>query len=426
VGDEQRLVVVSADGHCGADLRGYRTYLETRFHADFDAWAASYRDAWADVDGADFEADLRFGPAAAASELNWDSAKRLAFVESQGVAAEVLFPNTSPPFTPSGVISAPGPRSRDEYELRWAGLRANNRWLAEFCADVPGRRAGFAQLFLDDLDEAVAEVRWAATAGLRGVLLPGDHTLKMVNLYYPHLDPLWAVCEELGMPVHRHANVVTEDVGAGGPASPWISALEIPFYSGRGIAHLLCAGVFERFPGLRFVTTEQINGQQVPALLARLDAMYELALGGSPPGTVPIDAAVAGLRHPPSEYFATNCYVAGPLDLPTAHALGTPNLMFGADIPHSEGTAPHTHLALRRVCAGIPEPEVRALVGERAMEVYRLDPVALQIVADRIGPTIAEVRLPLADGEAPSYPDATQCRLFTDRVDPRLVTGSAT
>jgi predicted TIM-barrel fold metal-dependent hydrolase len=59
-------------------------------------------------------------------------------------------------------------------ELRWSGLHAHNRWLAELCAATPGRRAGIAQIVLHDVDRAVEEVRRARDAGLTGgVLLPG-------------------------------------------------------------------------------------------------------------------------------------------------------------------------------------------------------------------------------------------------------------
>ena len=58
-----------------------------------------------------------------------------------GIAAEVVFPNTIPPFFPSGSLLAPMP-SNEEFDRRWAGLQAHNRWLADFCADTPGRRAG--------------------------------------------------------------------------------------------------------------------------------------------------------------------------------------------------------------------------------------------------------------------------------------------
>ena len=87
----------------------------------------------------------------------------------EGIAAEVVFPNTVPPFYPSGIITALAPQTEEEYRYRWEGIKAHNRWLVDFCTQLPGRRAGLAQVFLDDLDDAIAEMRWASEAGLSGV-----------------------------------------------------------------------------------------------------------------------------------------------------------------------------------------------------------------------------------------------------------------
>ncbi len=107
---------------------------------------------------------------------NWDSTRRLRELEADGVVAEVIFPNTVPPFFPKSSLVAASRRApgAGDLERRWAGLRAHNRWLADFCADAPGRRAGICQIMLHDVEGAVAEIRWAAEHGLTGgVLLPG-------------------------------------------------------------------------------------------------------------------------------------------------------------------------------------------------------------------------------------------------------------
>ena len=203
-------VLISTDCHAGADLWDYKPYLERRWHDEFDAWASSFEDAWGQVDP---DSDYKVGVASFLSPISWDSARRREMLEAQGVVAEVLFPNTAQPFYPSGALTAPGPRSRDEYDHRWAGVQAHNRWLRDFCDEAPGRRLGLVQLFLDDLDAAIEEVRWAKDVGLKGVLLPPDHHLGITNLYYADLDPLWAICAELEMPVHRHANAPSSDEG---------------------------------------------------------------------------------------------------------------------------------------------------------------------------------------------------------------------
>jgi predicted TIM-barrel fold metal-dependent hydrolase len=411
-----RQILISTDGHAGADLWDYKPYLEQRWHDEFDAWAATFHDAWTEADP-DRPANHRLGVASASAPLNWDSAMRLDYLDGQGIAAEVLFPNTAPPFYPSGALTSPGPRTRDEFEVRFAGLRAHNRWLADFCSQAPDRWAGFAQVFLDDVDAAIAEVRRAKEAGLRGVLLPNDHVLKMVNLYYPHLDPLWAVCAELGLPVHRHTNFPTESVQEGGNASALVGMVETQFYIVRAVGHMILSGAFERHPDLVFVVTEITAASELPGYLARLDGMAGLHLGAGTPLYEQIKDAIAALRRKPSEYFATNVFVAGPThDLRQAHDLGTPNLMWGADVPHSEGTSPFTLEVLRTTMCDLLEDDITALLSTRAADVYGFDLERLRTVADRIGPTLEEIKTPLPPEQRPRFPEDTRCTVFLDRA----------
>ena len=71
------------------------------------------------------------------ADRNWDSTRRMRELEADGVVAEIIYPNTIPPFFPTGgslVATAP---TADDFELRLAGLRAHNRWLADWCERVP-------------------------------------------------------------------------------------------------------------------------------------------------------------------------------------------------------------------------------------------------------------------------------------------------
>ncbi len=158
-----RYTVISADGHAGASVPTYREYLASRWYDEFDVWAQSFQNPFADLAGSN-------------AYRNWDSEQRLTELEADGIVAEVLFPNTVPPFFPSGALVTPAP-NRDEYEHRWAGLQAHNRWLADFCAAAPGRRAGVAQILLNDLDDTLAEVEFvAAVRTLRRGAAPGSAT----------------------------------------------------------------------------------------------------------------------------------------------------------------------------------------------------------------------------------------------------------
>ena len=92
--------------------------------------------------------------------------------EEDGIAGEVVFPNTVPPFFPSFVLFAKPPTA-EEYRHRRAGVHAHNRWLVDWCGEFPERRAGVGQIFLNDIDDAIEDITWIKEHGLRGgILLP--------------------------------------------------------------------------------------------------------------------------------------------------------------------------------------------------------------------------------------------------------------
>jgi predicted TIM-barrel fold metal-dependent hydrolase len=397
-------VILSSDCHAGADIADYKPYLERRWHDEFDAWMDSYADAWARIDP---ESEYKAGVSSFMSPLNWDSAKRLETLESEGIVAEVLFPNTTPPFFPNGLLAAPGPRTRDEYERRWAGLRAHNRWLADFCAEVPGRRFGVAQLFIDDIDDAVAEIRWAREAGLAQVMLPSDHHLKLHNLYFQSLDPIWSVCEELDMPVGRHSSVVASDVETESiDAAHACGSYETLYFGHRTLFQLVLSGVFERHPGLKFVFTE-LGGAWAANSIAQLDGFY---LASKLDGTIPAmfaGRAMEKLSMLPSEYVRRNCWygtIATQADVAQMPQL-LDRFMWGADFPHHEGTVPYTLEVLRATVSALPEPDLRRMFSENAAAVYGADLAVLQVHADRLGFTPEQVARPLGPDDVPEDPN---------------------
>ncbi|HET6950588.1 MAG TPA: amidohydrolase family protein [Acidimicrobiales bacterium] len=401
-----RYVVISSDCHAGADLPDYKPYLEARWHEEFDAWAGTYVDSWADIDSG---SEWKAGVSSFMSPLNWDSSKRLEALETEGIVAEVIFPNTVPPFFPNGLLAAPGPRTREEYERRFAGVRAHNRWLKDFCDEAPGRRLGVAQLFIDDVDDAVEEIRWAKEAGMAQVLLPSDHHLKLHNLYYASLDPIWSVCEELDMPIGRHGAVVGSDVEpAAVDAAHAVGVYETLYFGQRTIPQLVLSGVFERHPNLKFVFTELGTGTWLADTVTGLDGFVT---GSKMPGTVIemfAGKATAKLSRLPSEYCRDQVYLGvtvTPSSMERRHEIGLDRMMWGADFPHHEGTAPYTLKALRGTLAGHDPADIRQILSGTAADLYGADLGLLQAVADRVGPSIDEVATSLRADEMPDDPN---------------------
>ena len=337
---DDHYVVITADSHAGGSHQQYREYLDPKYRDDFDAWRGKYKNPFKDLT----DTDLRI--------RNWDSDLRDQQQHEDGIVGEVIFPNTVPPFFPNFVLFAPPP-TPEEYEHRHAGVQAHNRWLADYCAEKPEARAGIGQIFLNDLDDAIADVQWCKEHGLRGGVLVGAPPVTctwLKPLYDPSYDPLWAACEELGVPVNAHS-------GTGGPAYqpapalPLVHIAEMIFYSQRPFVYMIAGGVFERFANLQFVLTEA-GCAWVPAILEQLDdLMAALRTGGT--GEMRFEGETVPPRSA-TEYFRQNCHVGmsqpRPADIRAALGkVGIDRVMWGSDYPHVEGTQPFSREHLRQV-----------------------------------------------------------------------------
>ncbi len=335
---------------------------------------------------------------AATRYRNWDSKRRLEELESDGVVAELLFPNTVPPFFPSSNLTAQPP-GKDDYPLRWEGLKAHNRWMVDFCNDAPGRRAGMVQILLHDVDAAVREIEWGKEAGLfGGVLLPGiPPDSGLPTFIATEYEPVWEVCAALDMPLNHHAGNAVPNYG---PYSAGMAMfiVEGGFFAHRALWMLIFAGVFERHPNLKLVLTEG-GADWIPGVMDVLDFQYaKFSTPGKPEYQIG-GRVLEGMPHTPREYWRRNCWVGSSFTLPHEAALrdviGVDKIMWGQDYPHTEGTYPYTREALRHTFADVPVDEVARMVGGNAAELYGFDLELLGRVAAQVGPTVSEIQVPL-------------------------------
>ena len=401
------LVLVSSDCHAGIPRAQYRQYLDPGYHADFDDYDASLK-AWWET-SPPFADDAMEDREIVANQFPfYDSKGRLKNLEDNGFVAEVLFPGASPQtsvpwsdFLSSGAWRARTPRQR---ELQTAGERAYNRWLAEFCADAPNRRAGLAFVAFQDVDEALKDIHWAAENGLRGVLLPGMNYDLPEYCQGWYWDRIWAALEDHGLSLNVHGGYGLPEFGI----HQTFPAMEFIFYTKRLAAHLMFSGVFDRFPNLRIAITES-TALWVPAAMKEFDAIWEDARSRSRSGGRAIlfqDKALCA--RPPSEYWRDNGFVGASLlsypEMQARHEIGVETMMFGNDYPHPEGTwgkqSSWLQASLGR--AGGTEEEVRMILGLNAARLYNLDVAGLQPIADEVGPTVDDVLHSLTDDEVAS------------------------
>ena len=375
----ERYIVISADCHAGADLADYRPYLEVRYRDEFDRWLAGYKNPFRDLTAPD-------------ANRNWDSDVRQSALEADGIVGEVVFPNTVPPFFPTSGLVTPTPPAAD-YPLRLAGLRAHNRWLAEWCMVLPGRRAGIGQILLNDIDEAVRDIHWGADHGLSGgVLLPGVPPGSGIEpLHSPTYDPVWRACEERGVVVNVHGGGGSPNEGYF-PATLALFVLEASFYSHRPVWSLIMSGVFDRFPTLKFVVAEA-GSKWIHSTLQAMDDIQAKQDEGRIGALKFLEPFRLGRK--PSEYWATNCWVGASFmsreDAVDRARIGVDRIMWGSDFPHEEGTFPFTREALAHTYAGMEPEEVAKMVGTNAAGLYGFDLEQLMPLAADIGPECAQV-----------------------------------
>jgi predicted TIM-barrel fold metal-dependent hydrolase len=405
------LMLVSADGHAGPPVAEYRPYVDAALRDEFEDFVVA-REEWrrernratglaedAELVHALFGAemvDLYLGQEAVASggcSGVWDSERRNLELEREGIVGEVLFPDFQNSNEPPWGAAFPYPGT--DPRLRLAGARIFNRWLADFCRRLPGRRAGVAIVQPHDIDTAVAEVRWVKDAGLASIMLPtGDNDL--LSYHDPYYDPLWAACVDAGLPVTFHSGGIPW-FGYGSEAM-WIAKNELMWWGRRPLHQIIFGGVFERFPDLRVAFTE-LGADWIPSSLERFDEQY----------VSPFERGITEiLRKSPTEYWHSNCYVGASFmsraECEVRDDLGVDRMMWGADYPHIEGTWPYSLRALREAVNGCTEQEVRLIVGETAAEVYHFDLDLLRPLADRIGPKVADIVTPRTPPPA-EYPE---------------------
>lgn len=99
-----------------------------------------------------------------------------------------------------------------------------------------------------------------------------------------------------------HAGLGDVDDRFTGSAQNPVYLMEVSWFGRRAVWHFIFSGVFERFPGLKYVVTEQFS-DWVPATLAEMDSVYL-----SPYMSKELRKSVP---RKPSEYFRRNFFTGG-------------------------------------------------------------------------------------------------------------------
>lgn len=296
-------------------------------------------------------------------DIVYDPAQRLKALDSDGIDGEVLFPND--PVQGATFFQGNDP----EFEL--ACVQATNDALAGWRA-VSDRYIPLAVIpYLGGIEATVAEVGRAVKLGHKGIVMLAEpsHSKKGLKHFNDeYWDPLWAVCQDLEVPVHWHAgaglrfNMPTwkgysrNQQQAVGPTGSFASQAQF-------IPNLIFSGVLDRYPRLKWVCAETGLGW-VNYILEGCDHEWERR-----------HLWTEGILTRPSDLFRRQIYVdfwyetAG---IGLRHFIGMDNIMWESDYPHSTSTYPESWSFVERTLQGVPQDERNQLLYGNAQRLYKL------------------------------------------------------
>src|SRR6478609_8445984 len=389
--DDDPYLIIAADSHAGLPTEQYREYLDPAILPAFDEWMTerhvqleaatkmgirdeSYAKKWFE----DHDEELAGG---------WDAIKRDQALDGDGVAAEVVYPDADAVESRTCVPFGAGLGLSGDLDpvLGMAGAKAHNRWLADLCSHSPERRKGVALIPITvELDVVLAEIRWAKEHGLGAVMIPAMW-VDQKPYHDRSYDPVWALCEELELPIVTHSGAAARD-DYGDHLGIYVT--EVTWWPARPLWFLLWSGVFTRFPKLRFGVTEG-GCWWLPGLLWSWDRLLLGSRGAAKLSGNALTDAVGDML--PSELVDRNCFTGlanvKRRELGQRYEIGIDNMLWGTDFPHPEGTWPNTHDWLQKTFFDIPIDESRRMLGLAAGDTFGFDLAKLRTHSDKVGPT---------------------------------------
>ena len=403
-----RYTVISADCHGGGAIADYRPYLPSHGPRRLRRVARpTFENPYDDLEGDD-------------AGRNWDSDRRLAELEADGVVAEVIFPNTIPPFFPQASL-VHQPPARRRRRPRAALGRACGPTTAGSPTSAPrhpGRRAGIAQILLarrrrrgrrDPLGgrgrahrRRAAARRAARARACRRCTRPTTSRSGGVRGARPAGQPPHRQRVARLRRLPRGQGRCSSSRSRGGPTGRCGSSSS--------------SGVMERHPTLQFVFTEQ-GTAWLPEQLAtpRLLRRPHVAARPARRSTMFGADVMSRLSLKPSEYWARQCHV-GSSFIRRHEVAAAPR---GRRRPDHVGQRLPPPRGLLAVLPRAPAARVRRRARRRGARrwsaatrprVYGFDLDALAPVAARVGPLVDEVARPLAADDIPA--EALRCPAF--------------
>ncbi len=263
-----------------------------------------------------------------------DPAERTRALDELGFASQLVFPTSAlRPF-----------RTSSDQDVVYAGSRAANRAMADFCKDP--RLIGVAYVPLDDPARALEEAQEAIRLGCGAIWTPSTPAGER-SPGHPDLDPFWNLLAASRIPFVLHigagsrvlpqayinnGRAPSPDLHGGGENLRFKDYVVLPHSAEMFLGALVYDGVFDRVPELRGGVIEY-GAYWVPGFLRQMD-MGARSFGRT-------DPYLQALSAKPSEIIRRHVKFT-PFPGEDAGYLikdsGADLYMFSSDYPHPEGT----------------------------------------------------------------------------------------
>ena len=302
----------------------------------------------------------------------YDARARLAFMDEQGIHAQVLYPNVGG-FGNGYFLNLP------DQSLANRCVAAYNDFLTDWTSADRDRLVAITAVPFWDVEVAVGEIQRCAAQGHRAINFcnqPQDY--GQPPLAHRHWDPIWAAAQDAGLSVSFH-------VGGGSMGTQFTDTADMGWMTNfakvsslifmdnmRCIADLIFGGICHRFPDLDLVSVESGAGW-IPAALETMDWQWRN-------GGVTVDHPEYELL--PSEYFRRQIYGCFWFEQEGARfALDQypDNLMYETDYPHPtcQHPGPRTPAQFPRDYAtdalgGLDDDVLAKVLHDTAAKVYGL------------------------------------------------------
>lgn len=384
---QTRRRVVDADAHLDAPYEMWADYLPARLKEQAPRIEAGEEHDWivfegkkrpvmmisnqAGREGKDFKMVGR------RSEMRpvWLPETRLADMDTDGMDAAVLFGG--------------GPLPTAETELYIASFDAYNRWLWDFCGADRKRLVPVGYVPCRDPGETVGMLKALAKLGFRSVNIPafpqasdGISTSAKVaavtsgqaaaltgdpsggrSYTDPEWDVMWATLADLDMTVTMHLG---GRIVRFGEKKHFLADLVMSKLAmAEPVAIAIYNGIFQKHPKLRMVIVESGVGW-MSWMAEYMDRTWEKQRFWTD----------SPLKEKPSFFLDQNIFgsfIHDRLGILNRNQPGGRNIMWSSDYPHSETSWPKSQSVIARDFEGVPEEDVRAIVCDRARQVYSVD-----------------------------------------------------